>query len=262
MDRLSVNQFSLPRRAIENELRAVSDSGIRHMGIMRSKWANHPKKYAEMLCQCNIEVSDVCIIRADPTSPLSTLADARATLELAAACNADLVTLVMNRSRDHNAVIDVMNALVEVSMEYNIPLGLEPLHPMYANVSEFLTFESAYQFVCRWPSRNLGIVLDTYHVWWDRRVYALDSSEVSRIRLIHVGDWPGDSEVPQDRVHLGQGLIDFRALVTALEAAGYKGLYEMEVIGSRSWALGLDIAIESFQKGFRTAILPYLRKED
>ena len=90
---------------------------------------------------------------------------------------------------------------------------------------------------------ELGILLDTYHVWDDPERAALDRRPMPpTIVGVHVGDWPALDRT--DRVLPGEGISRTRELVAALVAAGWDGALDVEIFSTPElfWGLPVDEA--------------------
>ena len=132
--------------------------------------------------------------------------------------------------------------------------GLEPLHPMYAaDRSVLVTIDQALELAKRYDAREVGVILDTFHIWWDPRVEELIAQAAGRIFGFHVSDWL----VPLPDVLLGRGLmgdgvIDNRKLRLLVEQAGYDGPIEVEIFNRALWDADPDMVltqvIERFEK--------------
>ncbi len=69
-----------------------------------------------------------------------------------------------------------------------------------------------------------GVAIDTYHVWWDPDLFAqiARAGAGQRILAHHICDWLVPTRhLLLDRGMMGDGVIDFRPIRRAIEAAGY-----------------------------------------
>ena len=87
------------------------------------------------------------------------------------------------------------------------------------------------------PADAVGVVVDTYHVWWDARLAAEIARAAGRIVGYQVCDWvlPLPADTLLGRGHLGDGVIDFGPVTTAVTAAGYRGYVEVEIFNADVW---------------------------
>ena len=139
-------------------------------------------------------------------------------------------------------VAEGVAALVPYARERGVLIGLEPLHPMYAADRSVLnTVDQALELSAGYSVQEVGVVLDTFHIWWDPRVDKLIEEAAGRIYGFHVSDWL----VPLPDVLLGRGLmgdgvIDNRGLRGQVEHAGYQGYIEVEIFNRALWDTDFD----------------------
>jgi sugar phosphate isomerase/epimerase len=85
----------------------------------------------------------------------------------------------------------------------------------------------------------VGVVVDTYHQWWEPDLPEQLQRGVSgeRIFLVQVSDWSPERAraKPFSRVPMGDGCIDFDLFAEGLQ--GYDGWYDLEVLGNERLAL-------------------------
>ncbi|MCF2434386.1 sugar phosphate isomerase/epimerase [Streptomyces thinghirensis] len=71
-----------------------------------------------------------------------------------------------------------------------VRLAIEPLHPMYAaDRCVVSTLTQALDLAERFPARQVGVTVDTYHIWWDDRAPGADRPGRGR-RRIHPSSSP------------------------------------------------------------------------
>ena len=75
------------------------------------------------------------------------------------------------------------------------------------------------------------MVIDAYHVWWDPHLDSLIERAEGRIAGYHVSDWLSPTpDVLAGRGMMGDGVIDLPRIRRLVDAAGYDGPIEVEVI--------------------------------
>jgi sugar phosphate isomerase/epimerase len=87
------------------------------------------------------------------------------------------------------------------------------------------------------PADTVGVVVDTYHVWWDSQAAADIARARGRIVGYQVSDWvvPLPSDMLLGRGHLGDGCIDFRPITQHVLDAGFDGFTEVEIMNQAIW---------------------------
>jgi sugar phosphate isomerase/epimerase len=78
-------------------------------------------------------------------------------------------------------------------------------------------------------SRSLGLQFDTWHLWNTPTVLTDVAESIDRIAGVHVSDVRRPERSWCDRVLPGDGVADLPALIGALDAAGWDGLYDLEI---------------------------------
>jgi len=143
--------------------------------------------------------------------------------------------------RSRAQVIDGIARLLEYSRPRNMPLAIEPLHPMYAADRACVNTLEQTLDICDSldPQRSgaLGVAVDVYHVWWDPKLYEqIHRAGARRLLAFHVCDWlTPTTDLLLDRGMMGDGVIDLRKIRAAMEAAGYAGFSEVEIFSANNW---------------------------
>jgi sugar phosphate isomerase/epimerase len=122
-----------------------------------------------------------------------------------------------------------------------VRLGIEPLHPMFcADRCVISSLGEALDLAEQFPADQVGVVIDSYHVWWDAALaqQIARAGAGGRIAAFQVCDWvvPLPADALMGRGHLGDGSIDFRSMTRAVLAAGYTGFVEVEIFNEDVWA--------------------------
>ncbi len=132
---------------------------------------------------------------------------------------------------------DGLHALLPEARAAGVALALEPLHPMTcADRSVLSTLGQALE-LCDELGEGAGVAVDCYHVWWDPEVARQIARAGRRILAFHACDWlVPTTDLVFDRGMPGDGVIDIPALRGMVEAAGYRGFVEIELLSRRWWA--------------------------
>jgi sugar phosphate isomerase/epimerase len=149
---------------------------------------------------------------------------------------------------------DGLAAVLPHARAAGVPLALEPMHPMYAadrgcvtTLAEMLDIADAL------GNDGLGIAVDTYHVWWDPALAPQLVRAGRRIIAHHICDWLVPTRhLLNDRGMMGDGVIDFPAIRRMVEAAGYRGIQEVEIFSEDWWSRPGDEVLSTAVERFRT----------
>ncbi len=134
-------------------------------------------------------------------------------------------------------ILDGIQKVLPHAKSAQICLGVEPLHPVYAdNRSAINTMEQANNIVTALHSEWVGIVLDTYQVWWDPCLQSEIMRAGRKIMAFHVSDWKTPTtHILNDRGLMGEGCINIRQIRAWVEQAGFHGFIEVEIFSERYW---------------------------
>jgi sugar phosphate isomerase/epimerase len=138
-------------------------------------------------------------------------------------------------------VRDGLEASLPYARKAGVPIALEPLHPMTCADRSVLSTLAQALDLCDALGDGIGITVDAYHVWWDPDLAQQIARAAGRIFAFHVCDWRVPTrDLVFDRGMPGEGIIDVPGLRHKVEAAGYKGLIEFEILSRDWWARDPD----------------------
>ena len=163
-------------------------------------------------------------------------------------------------SAAHTQVEDGIAELLEYARAANMPLSIEPLHPMFAADRACVsTMRQALDICDRLdPNRSgmLGVALDVYHVWWDFELAAqIKRAGRERLHAFHVCDWlVPTTDMLNDRSMMGDGVIDISRIRSNVEAVGFSGYVEVEIFSDRWWSLTMDEIITTCISRMKSAV--------
>ncbi|MFI6286481.1 sugar phosphate isomerase/epimerase family protein [Streptomyces sp. NPDC051018] len=259
---MTVKQLSLP------ELTAACERlGIPGVGLWREPVRSYGVEAAARLVRdAGLTVTSLCrggfLTASDPDERARALDDNRAAIDEAAALGTDTLVLVSGGlppgSRDltgaRERIADALSVLAPLAGDRGVRLAIEPLHPMYAaDRCVVSTLTQALGIAERFPSSHVGVVVDTYHVWWDDTAPAAvaRAGAAGRLHAFQLADWttPLPEGVLNGRGALGDGCVDLRAWRKRVDAAGYRGPIEVELFNDRLWARdGVEVLTETVER--------------
>jgi sugar phosphate isomerase/epimerase len=266
LERLSLNQATVKQLSLADAAALCVRHGIPAIGVWRDRVAEVGLDRAVATVRAaGLHVSSLCrggfFTRADDEGHREALADNRAAVVEAAALGADTLVLVCGGlvpdRRDlglaRRMVADAIGAMVPEAQRLGVRLGIEALHPMFcADRSVISSLGEAVDLALQFPADAVGVVVDTYNVWWDARLADEIARAAGRIAGYQVGDWV--LPLPQDtllgRGHVGDGVIDFPPITAAVRAAGYAGYVEVEIFNADAWAAPADQTATKIRERF------------
>jgi sugar phosphate isomerase/epimerase len=251
--RLSFNQATAEKASLREVVDGCARNGIPGISIWRHKLAELGMTEAGKLVRdAGLFVSSVCRGGMFPAGTEAArqerIDDNRKAIDEAAAVGAEVLVLVCGPSSDRDIsaaraqVAEGIAAIAPHAAAAGVRLGIEPLHPAFAgDRSCITTLREARLLSERFDSATVGVVVDVYHVWWDPERDAEIALLGDRIAGYHVNDWLVPArDVLLGRGMMGDGVIELRAIRSAVEHAGYRGPIEVEIFNEAIWGLPLD----------------------
>ena len=259
-EKLSLNQATVNNLSAADAIELCVRHSIPAIGLWRDKVAECGiDAVAAMLRSAGVHVSSLCrggfFTAADGAEREAVRADNVRAIEEAATLGADTLVLVSGGmcpgSRDlslaRRMIADGIADLVPAAQRAGVRLGVEALHPMFcADRCAISRLGDAVDLATQFPADVVGVVVDTYHVWWDPQVLGEIARAADRIASYQLADWvvPLPAGALLGRGHVGDGCIDFAAISAAVLAAGYDGYVEVEIFNQVIWDAPPDATAE------------------
>ncbi|MBQ0999266.1 MULTISPECIES: sugar phosphate isomerase/epimerase [Streptomyces] len=265
---MTVRQLPLP-----DLVAACADLGVPAVGLWREPvQAYGVEAAAKLVRDAGLAVTTLCrggfLTATDPAERARALDDNRRAVDEAATLGTEVLVLVSGGlpagSRDlrgaRERIADALAELGPYAEAHGVRLAVEPLHPMFAaDRCVVSTLAQALDLAERFPARQVGVAVDTYHVWWDDDAPAqiARAGAGGRIHTFQLADWvtPLPAGVLNGRGQLGDGAIDLREWRARVEAAGYTGPIEVELFNDALWARdGREVLAETVERFTRHAL--------
>jgi len=267
LSRFSINQMTVKQLSLPELVEACQELGIGNLGLWREPVQSYGvEETAKLVRDAGLTVTTLCrggfFTAIDPDERAAALDDNRRAVDEAATLGTDTLVLVSGGlpagSKDlHGArerIADALAVLGPYAEEHGVKLAIEPLHPMYASDRCVVsTLTQALDLAERFPARQVGVTVDTYHIWWDDNAPAqiARAGAGGRIHTFQLADWttPLPEGVLNGRGQIGDGSIDMREWQRYVEAAGYTGAIEVELFNDALWARdGREVLAETAER--------------
>ena len=260
-------------------IEACARHGIRAIDPWRDQVASVGlERAARAVRDAGLELTGYCrggMFTSDAARRIEARDDNRRAVDEAKALGAPCIVLVVGGlpqySRPGSATSkDILAARRQVHdgiaemMEYargaNMPLAIEPLHPAYAADRACVNTTKQALDLCDAldPQRSvmIGVALDVYHIWWDPEVLSqIARAGKDRLLAFHVCDWlVPTKDILNDRGMMGDGVIDIKPLRAAVEAQGFCGYSEIEIISHDWWDKPMDEVLKTCIERHKTVV--------
>jgi sugar phosphate isomerase/epimerase len=254
--RLSLNLITVDHWSLPEAVDRCAAAEIGWVAPWRHQYADADDA-AKAIRAAGVAVSSLC--RGGFFTADGAREDNRRAVEEAAALGAPVLVLVCGPPRDGDlraaraTIAAGIEDLLPYASEHGVRLGVEPLHPMMigersaiVSLGEALALARAFDDPC------VGVIVDAYHVFWDSRLEAELAAAAGLIAGYHVSDWLVPTpDLLAGRGLMGDGIIDLPHIRTLVEAAGYSGPIEVEVINPTLAALRPDDLLADITARFK-----------
>lgn len=263
LKRLSLNQITLNKLSLKECVEICVRHNIGWIAPWRNKVAEAGlAESARLIRDAGLKVSGLCrggyFPAATAKERAERIEDNLRAIDEAATLGADVLVLVCGPAPDRDIdaargmVADGIAAILNHAHLSGIKLAIEPLHPMFAaDRSVICLLDEALQLAQKFPASDVGLALDAFHIWWDPFVYDKLKACSGRILTWHVSDWavplPG---IFAARSMMGTGVIELRRLRAAVEASGYLGPIEVEIMNEALWNRPADDVVIEMKRTF------------
>ena len=274
LSRLSLNQRTTASWSLPDAIKGCVDAGLGAIGIWREQLAEVGLGEARRLvAESGLRVSSLCrggfFTAGEFAEAQAADVRNREAIEEAAALNAATLVLVAgglpSGDRDLEAARDraalAIERLVPYAHEHGVNLGIEPMNPIYAaDRGVISTLAQALDIAERFDAVDVGVVVDTFHLWWEPGVSEQLQRAGERIVSYQICDWitPLPADTLLARGMMGDGHIDFTAFTRSVAAAGYRGDVEVEIFNADLWAAPPAEVVNTMMERYLTLVQPYL----
>ncbi|OYN88570.1 sugar phosphate isomerase/epimerase family protein [Parenemella sanctibonifatiensis] len=276
LSRLSLNTATAKLQTLAECVEAAAEAGLGAVGPWRDRVQEVGAAEAgRIIRDAGLRTSSLCrggfLTAVGEQATAEALADNRRALEEAAAIGAGELVMVVGGlpegDRDivaaRQRVADGIAALVPHAQDAGVRLALEPMNPIFAADRGVLsTLEQSLEMAAPFPAEAVGVVVDTYHVWWDPKLQEMiaRAGAEGRISSYQVCDWelPLKEDTLNSRGYMGDGHCDFTSTTQWVRDAGYTGDIEVEIFNVGIWEQGAPTIVATMAQRYADLVLPHL----
>ncbi|HEY3832416.1 MAG TPA: TIM barrel protein [Acidimicrobiia bacterium] len=255
--RVSVSAICMFELDLAGQLEFWRRHGIRRVGISVAKLEAHPDGFDAGLALVERSVDDGTIdatnmiglgsfVLAEPSSwpargqRLLRAIDAAARLGAPRLVCTTGVAGALSWEEAADAWCEAMAPIASHAADLEVTLALEHTHALRADIGFVHTLRDASDLARR---AGTGVCMEINACWGERGLYATIADAVDTLALVQVSDYKVGTRCTPDRLVPGDGDIPLARILAALEAAGYAGDYDLELLGPRIESEGYDSAI-------------------
>jgi sugar phosphate isomerase/epimerase len=250
IEKLAINQITTDAQwSLREAVEGYARHGVRGICVWRHKLDEiGAGEAARILADHGMTVTGLCrgggFPASDSAGRQAAIDDNLRAIDDAVAIDAACLVLVVgglpDGSRDladaRKQVRDGIATILSHARAAEMPLAIEPLHPMICAERGCVNTLAQANDLCDELGDGVGVAVDVYHVWWDPALEAEIARAGRRILAFHVCDWlVPTTDLVFDRGMMGDGVIDIPGIRGWVAAAGYDGCNEVEIFSRDNW---------------------------
>jgi sugar phosphate isomerase/epimerase len=240
-ERISVDNLCFPSSPLATDVERWRSLGARRIGIQTVKMeAEGWDPYIETLRASEFEVETIVHLNSnrfdDDAGIESFTRGLSRTLAAASVLGARSVYLTsgargtLTWEETAERFCDAIAPCAEEARRAGVALLVEPAPALYA---EFYFTHTLHDTVLLAEQAGVGVVIDVFSCWTEARLRESIERAMTRCHLVQVGDYViGDRAFPCRAVP-GDGAIPLARIIGWILEAGYRGAFDLELIGPR-----------------------------
>ncbi|UCH10456.1 MAG: sugar phosphate isomerase/epimerase [Fidelibacterota bacterium] len=253
--RLCIHTMTTRPWAVEEAVAKYVAAGVGGITIWREALEGRsPEAVGRMARDAGLTIVSLCrggfFAHSREEARRQAIDENRRAIDEAAALETPLLVIVCGADPDQSLetsrkqIRDGLGAILPQAEEAGVRLGIEPLHPMYADDrSAITTLKQANDMCAELQSDLVGVIVDVYHLWWDPDL----EGEIRRagregsLAAFHICDWKTPTtDLLLDRGLMGEGCIPIRTIRGWVEDNGFTGFHEVEIFSKTYWESDQD----------------------
>jgi len=265
MPRVSINEMTTYHWSFDDDVVNYRRAGIGGIGVWRRKLSDFgDERGAELVRDSGMAVSSLSCVGGFTGSHGHTfresLDDAHAALQLAGDLEANCLVVMTGSRAGHTLkhaqriVRDALLELGDAAARRGVQIALQPMHRHRGERWTFLTsLDATLELLESCDHPQLGMVFDVFHLWGEVSLRERIRDVARWIKIAALCDMHYPARNDDDRCLPGQGIVPVGDIVRILEASGYRGWYEIQVLGEPCWNSDYFRLLTDCRRGLQSA---------
>jgi len=238
--RLSVSQITTFRSPFAEDVRLYAAAGLDGIGIWELKLPEGGDAEAlELLEASGLERASAipAVPSIGPLPLFGGIEDPQARVD--AYCRslerlapfAPGAVVLLTGIGERETIVDGLRTIAGEAARLGLTIALEPYHrDDAADWSIVSSIPEALDLIAdAGDPPNVGLQFDVWHLWSEESLFDDIAAHADRFAGVHVADRREPTRTWVDRALPGEGAADVPAILRALDAAGWDGLYDIEI---------------------------------
>ncbi len=263
MRKLSISEVTTHDWTFGEDVIHYAEAGLDGIGVWRDKLDNFGKdKGLELLAKSGLKVANLVdagyFLSKTQSQTRRAIEDVIEAIQLAKDLKTDCLLIVTGdvgsffRTLDEakKIVIDALKELSPIALQSGVRLAIEPIHQRYSGYTFLHDIPSTMEIIEAVGSPALGLFFDTDHLYESPDLLHNIAIAGDRIFCVHINDMPAVPGPGIDRKLLGDGVIPLREILSAIDATGYQGFYDVEIMSDQVWRSDYDALLRELKSRF------------
>jgi len=247
MPRIAMNEMTTYHWSLLEDVTGYQAAGIESIGVWRRKLCDFGEERGiELLRESGLAVSSFSsaggFTGSDGQTFREAVDDALDAVRVAAEIRAGCLVVVTGGRAGHTLnharrlLRDALWELGDAAGRSGISIALQPVHRRPIERWSFLTTLDATLDMLDWCDHpRVGMVFDFFHVWREPDLCRRIPQILPWVKLAALCDARPPARSDDDRCIPGRGQLPVGEIVSALEAGGYRGAYDVQLMSDHCW---------------------------
>lgn len=252
------------RWSFEEDVTAYRSQGIEGIGVWRQKLSEFgEERGADLLRESGLTVTSLSsaggFTGSDGGSFDDAVADALDAVRVAGEIQAACLVVISGARAGHTKnyarrlLRDALVELGDAAAEENVQVAIQPMRTPFSAKWSFLnSIDATLDVLHRCNHAHVGMAFDVYQFGREAGICRRLKEIAPWLRTVAVSDAREFPRTEYDRCLPCEGTIPLVDIVQALEAAGYTGFYDLQILSEEYWSSDYQQLLHSCQEAFRS----------
>jgi sugar phosphate isomerase/epimerase len=264
MHKLSISEVTTHGWSFGEDVQHYSAAGIQGIGVWRDKLDKYGQQEGfALLKESGLEVANLVdagyFLSKTRSQTRRAIEDVIEAIQLADKLNSDCLLIVTGDvgsffrtvEEAKAIVIEALKEVAPVAKQAGVRLAIEPINARYPGYTFLKDIPATMGIVDAVGEDNVGLLFDTDHLYESPNLMNEIASAGDRIFCVHVNDMPAEPGPGIDRRLMGDGVIALKEILSAIDATGYQGYYDVEIMSDTVWGMDYPTLIEEIKTRFQ-----------